>query len=74
MPPIRLSDDELAAVMAAARPIDVRVREEFLQAVATALKGCEIGPGVLHRVLAETQRQFILAPELDLRARQGKYR
>jgi hypothetical protein len=29
MPPIRLSDDELSAVLAAARPLDVRVRNAF---------------------------------------------
>ena len=50
MPPIRLSDSELAAVMAAARPIDVNRRDAFLQDVATALASCgEIGPGAVHR-------------------------
>jgi hypothetical protein len=59
MPPIRLSDDELSAVMAAARPLDVAVRDAFLQRVAGELGRCgEIGPGVVHRVCAETQRAF----------------
>jgi hypothetical protein len=40
MPPIRLSDSELDAVMAAARPLAVERRDAFLQAVAGALQGC----------------------------------
>ena len=35
--PIRLSDDELAAVMNAARPLAPRDRDRFLQAVAQAM-------------------------------------
>ena len=38
MPPIRLSDDELDAVFAAARPIDPDLRDPFLRAVAHALQ------------------------------------
>ena len=34
MPPIRLSDSELDAVMAAARPLPVHLRDPFLHAVA----------------------------------------
>jgi hypothetical protein len=63
--PIRLSDSELAAVMAAARPLAVDVRDAFLQAVADALAGCaEVGPGVVYRVIAETQRKFFDPPDL----------
>jgi hypothetical protein len=36
--------------------------------------GGEVGPGVVHRVVAELQRRFILAPDLDLRPRASKYR
>jgi hypothetical protein len=65
MPPIRLSDSELDAVMAAARPLAVERRDAFLQAVAGALQGCrELGPGVVHRVCAETQRAFFDPPQL----------
>jgi hypothetical protein len=39
MSPIRLFDAEL---LSAARPIDVRVRDEFLKSVANALKGCSV--------------------------------
>jgi hypothetical protein len=75
MPPLRLSDSELDAVMRAARPIEPGQRDAFLHAVAHALSGQEIGPGTVHRVVAELQRQFTLQPEIDLRsARQSKYR
>jgi hypothetical protein len=63
--PIRLSDSELAAVMAAARPLAVDVRDAFLQHVAAALASCaEIGPGTVYRVIAETQRKFFDPPDL----------
>ena len=53
MPPIRLTDSELEAVLAAARPLAVDRRDDFLQAVAGALQSCgEIGDGVVHRVCA----------------------
>jgi hypothetical protein len=51
MPPIRLSDSELDAVMSAARPIPVGQRDAFLQQVAAELQGRELGPGVVYRVL-----------------------
>jgi len=77
MPPIRLSDSELDAVMSAARPLAVERRDEFLQAVANALQGCgEIGPGVVHRICAEAQRQHFDPPDLGAGAqgRVSKYR
>jgi hypothetical protein len=66
MPPIRLSDTELDAVMAAARPLDERMRDAFLQRVASELGRCgEVGPGVVHRICAEAQREFFDPPELS---------
>ena len=66
MRPIRLSDDELDAVLAAARPLAVERRDAFLQQVATGLQACtEIGPGVVYRVVAATQRAFFNAPDLS---------
>jgi predicted DNA-binding transcriptional regulator YafY len=75
--PLKLSDDELTAVMSACRPLDRDQRDEFLQAVAAELRkaGGAVGPGTVHRICSELQRRFILAPEIDLRsARQSKYR
>jgi hypothetical protein len=77
MPPIRLSDSELDAVLTAARPIAVERRDAFLQAVAGELKGCrEIGPGVVHRVCADVQRAFFDPPQFATGApgRGAKYR
>jgi hypothetical protein len=63
--PISLSDDELAAVMAAAAPIHPRERDQFLRDVAAELsKHLEIGPGVVGRVTAKIQRQH-LAPRMS---------
>lgn len=60
VPPLRLSDDELTAVMAAARPLPVGSRDAFLQSVAHELQGCgEIGPGIVHQVCREQQRAFM---------------
>ena len=38
MKPICLTDDELAAVLAAARPLEFQMRDPFLRAVANALE------------------------------------
>ena len=63
MPPIRLSNDEIDAVFAAARPIDRDQRDAFLLAVAGALKGCgEVGPGTVHRVSSSFRRSFSIRP------------
>jgi hypothetical protein len=51
MSPIRLSDSELDA---------------FLQEIAIMLHSCvEIGPGVLHRIVAEVQRRHFDPPDID---------
>jgi hypothetical protein len=65
MPPIRLSDDELDSVLAAARPIAIERRDAFLQQVAAELRGREIGPGLVARICRELQRQFFAPPDLS---------
>jgi hypothetical protein len=66
MKPLRLTDAELDAVFAAARPIAVNRRDDFLQAVAASLRRCEvIGPGVVHRICAEVQREHFDPPVLE---------
>jgi hypothetical protein len=72
--PIHLTDDELSAVMVAARPISVDRRDAFLQAVADALRNCgEVGPGSVHRAIAQAQKEFFDPPEFA-NGRWAKYR
>ena len=74
MPPVRLSDDELSAVMSAARPLPLELRDPFLQAVAHALAGRDVvGPGTVFTVCRELQRQFWDPPDLEHRGA-TKYR
>jgi hypothetical protein len=64
--PIHLTDSELSAVISAARPLDVSVRDAFLRDVADALANCkEVGPGAVYRIVAETQRRFFDPPDLS---------
>jgi hypothetical protein len=75
MPLIKLSDDELSAVMSACAPIAPERRGAFLQEVAAALRGCpEIGPGAVHRAIASAQRAHFDAPDLSRRNDQSKWR
>jgi hypothetical protein len=65
---LKLTDSELDAVFSAARPLDLDLRDPFLQAVANALMAdCsgEIGPGTVARVCREMQRQFFDPPDFD---------
>ena len=73
--PLRLTDDELTAVMSAAAPLDVAMRDVFLQQVASALGGYrEIGPGIVHRICAETQARYFNPPDLSTTKDVSKYR
>jgi hypothetical protein len=63
--PIALSDDELEAVMNAARPLSPLGRDRFLKAVAQAIAELpEIGPGSVHRAIASVWRQHYDPPDL----------
>jgi hypothetical protein len=70
---LALSDDQLAAVMEAARPLQPHQRSEFLQAVAVELaRYPEIGVGIIHRVTSKIQRAHLSGPR-DLRGVGGKW-
>jgi hypothetical protein len=72
MPPLALTDDELDAIMRAAAPLQPHQRDGFLQDIAVALAALPmLGPGVVHRAIAEVQRKHFDAP--DLRVAGGKY-
>jgi hypothetical protein len=73
MPPIALTDEQLASVMAAAEPLRVGDRDAFLRAVAERLQGHEIGDGLVGRVVAETQRDFFDPPQLEKAQGQSKW-
>ena len=50
--PVRLTDDELSAIMLACQPLAPEARDGFLQAVAQGLSSCaEVGPGSVHRAI-----------------------
>jgi hypothetical protein len=69
MGPIRLTDAQLGAIFSAARPLAVRDRDAFLQAVAEALQGHrEIGDGDVARAVRVVQRRFFDPPQLDERS------
>jgi hypothetical protein len=61
--PLSLSDDEFAAVQAAA-PIHPMQRDAFLRALAAKLERHPVvGPGLVHRLAGELQRRYVIAPE-----------
>jgi hypothetical protein len=72
--PIALSDDELQAVMDAARPLQPRDRDRFLKAVAQAIAELpEVGPGSVHRAIASVWRQHYDVPDLRAESRSRAY-
>jgi hypothetical protein len=72
MPPVRLSDSELDAVMAAARPLQPRDRDQFLRDIAAELAALPLlGDGAVHRAIVTVQRKHWDPP--DLRVATGKY-
>jgi hypothetical protein len=63
MQPLKLSDAELDAVFAAARPLPRDQRDAFMQTVAVAISGLnERGPGATYRVIRDVQRQYFDPP------------
>jgi hypothetical protein len=65
MSPIRLTDSQLDAVLAAARPLRVADRDALLQEVAAALQGHpELGDGDVYRAIADVQRRHYDPPQL----------
>jgi hypothetical protein len=73
-PPLSLSDEQLDAVLHAARPLPVEDRDAFLQQVAMALQDQPIGDGSVHRVVKQVQRQFWNPRDLSRARDQSKYR
>lgn len=64
--PLHLSDEEMDLLLGLARPIDQRLRPQFLQEVAAELEasGQAGGPGGVHRIGRVVQRRFFDPPQL----------
>jgi hypothetical protein len=68
MPPIALTDAQLDAVFAAARPLPVASRDAFLVDVAAALQSLLVpGDGDVGRVIRAVQRRHFDPPITDER-------
>jgi hypothetical protein len=72
--PLQLSDEQMDALVRIAAPLVPSDRRLFLEDVARALNGHEVGPGLLHRVAVECQRKYWSPGALDGRVKGGKYR
>lgn len=58
--PLALTDDELAAIMSAAAPLQPHQRSQFLRDVVAELAKYEVvGPGIIGRVTAKLQREHL---------------
>jgi hypothetical protein len=62
--PLRLTDDQLAAVLRAAEPLTIGDRGAFLQDIAAALQGQELGDGTVYRAITQVQRKYYDPPIL----------
>ena len=60
--PLALTDDQLDTVMRHAMPLHPRLRRAFVEHVAVALRGQEIGDGSLHRACVMVWRQMFDPP------------
>jgi len=70
MPPIRLTDSELAAVLDACRPLQPRSRDQFLRDIAAELASLPVlGDGVVFRVIRAVQKKHFDAPDLRVATR-----
>ena len=64
-PPPSFTNSQLDMLMRAAKPLQESDRPAFLEAVARNLNGHTVGDGIVHRALAEAQREFLRSRTLD---------
>jgi hypothetical protein len=63
MAPLKLTDEQLTAMMRAAQPLAVQDRDPFLRDVAAALAALpELDDGVAFRTICEIQRRHFDPP------------
>jgi hypothetical protein len=72
--PLRLTDEQLTAIMRGAAPLAPNRRDAYLREIADALAGRELGDGTLFRIIRETQRKHFDAPQLGDPGMISKYR
>ena len=66
MSPIKLSEQQMSAVLTASYPLPAIRRSDFLVDIARELSGLPVlGDGVLHRVIMTTQRKYFAPPIVD---------
>jgi hypothetical protein len=63
--PLALTDNQLDTIMKHAMPLHPRLRRAFIEHVAVALRGQEIGDGSLHRACVMVWRQMFDPPDLS---------
>jgi hypothetical protein len=66
--PIRFTDEQINAIMAAAQPLAPADRPAFLEEVAAGLQHCEIGDGAVGRVIREAQAKYWHPPRYGTRS------
>jgi hypothetical protein len=59
MTPLRLSDTQLRQILDVAAVVPHDLRSAFLEAVATELRGRDLGDGTVHRIAHETARAIV---------------
>jgi len=75
MPPLALSDDQLASVMASAEPLHPRDRAAYLQRVAELLDGHSVlGDGLVNRCARQAFAELFRAPAVEETAQLSRYR
>jgi hypothetical protein len=59
VPPIALSDSQLAQIMTTGRQIPRRLRPNYLRAIAERLRGRDFDDGDVYRACVEAQRAIL---------------
>lgn len=72
MPPLALTDDQLAALQRFAEPLHPSDRGSFLTRVASILQDREIGDGAVHRAAEQAQLEY-RRPTAAIDGRAGKH-
>jgi hypothetical protein len=62
--PLALTDDQMSQILRSAEPLRPSTRSAFLQDVARALNGHELGDGFVQRVCRDVQRKYYDPPDL----------